>query len=83
MRRFRAGVLAVLVCVALLVAGAVLYGGGHHRLGGAILALALIGLGLVIAPAMSAEGRSAEAQGMLGRRSHIGGFDRPRDESGL
>jgi hypothetical protein len=83
MRRVSVGVLAVLVCVALLVAGVVVYGGGHHRLGGAILALALIGLGLVIAPALASEGRGAEAAGVMGRRAPVTGFDRPRDQSGV
>jgi hypothetical protein len=83
MRRVSAGILVVLVCCALVVAGVVVYGGGNHRLGGAILAVALIGFGLLISPALSSEGRGAEAQGMLGRRAHVGGFDRPRDQSGL
>jgi hypothetical protein len=83
MRRMRLGILVLLACCALVVAGVVVYGGGNHRLGGAILAVALIGLGLLIAPALSSEGRGAEAAGMLGRRSHVGGFDRPHDQSGL
>jgi hypothetical protein len=83
MRRIRVGVLAVVVCVALLVAGFVVWGGGHHRLGGAILALALLGLGLAIAPALASEGRGAEVAGVMGRRADVTGFDRPRDQSGL
>jgi len=83
MRRIRPGILVLLVCCALAVAGVLVYGGGNHRLGGAILAVALIGFGFVIAPALSAEGRGAESAGMLGRRTHVGGFDRPRDQSGL
>jgi hypothetical protein len=59
--RHRVGVVVLIVCGALLVAGVVVYGSGSHRLGGAILAVALIGVGLVIAPALSAEGRGAEA----------------------
>jgi hypothetical protein len=81
--RPRVGVVVVIVCGALLVAGVVVYGGGHHRLGGAILAVALIGVGIVIAPALSAEGRGAEAVGVMGRRADVTGFDRPRDQSGV
>ena len=83
MRRVRAGVLAFLVCAALFVAGVLVYGSGHHRLGGAILAVGLLGLGLVIAPAFSSFGRGAEAEGIQGRRADVTGFDRPRDQSGL
>ena len=83
MRRVRVGLLAVLVCAGLLVAGVVVYGSGHHRLGGAILAVALVGFGLVIAPALSSEGRGAEAQGIMGRHQDATGFDRPRDQSGV
>jgi hypothetical protein len=83
MRRIGPGLLVLLVCCALVVAGVVVYSAGNHRVGGAILAVALIGLGLLIAPALSAEGRGAESAGMLGRRSDVGGFDRPRDQSGL
>ena len=83
MRRIRLGIFALLVCCALVVAGVVAYGAGNHRLGGAILAVALVGFGLLIAPALSSEGRGAESAGMLGRRTHAGGFDRPRDQSGL
>lgn len=83
MRRIRPGVLAIAVCTVILVAGIVVYGSGNHRLGGVILAVALIGFGLLIAPALSSQGRGAEQQGMMGRRSDVGGFDRPRDQSGL
>ena len=83
MRRIRPGILVLLVSCALVVAGVVVYSGGSHRLGGAILAVALIGLGFLVAPALSSEGRGAESAGMLGRRSDVGGFDRPRDQSGL
>jgi len=72
-----------LLILALLVAGIVVYGAGHHGLGGVILAAAVIAIGLVIAPALGPQGRGAEQQGMLGRRSDVGGFDRPRDQSGL
>lgn len=60
-----------------------MYGNGSHGLGGVILAVALIGFGLLIAPALSPQGRGAEQHGMMGRRTDIGGFDRPRDQSGL
>jgi hypothetical protein len=83
MRRIGPGIVLLLICCALVIAGVVVYGGGNHRLGGAILAVALIGFGLLIAPALSSEGRGAESAGMLGRRTHVGGFDRPRDQSGL
>jgi peptidoglycan/LPS O-acetylase OafA/YrhL len=83
MRRITPGLLVLLVCCALVVAAVIVYGGGNHRLGGAILAVALIGFGLLIAPALSSEGRGAETSGMLGRRAHVGGFDRPKDQSGL
>jgi hypothetical protein len=83
MRRIRPGILVLLVNCALVVAGVVVYGGGDHRLGGAILAVGLVGFGLLIAGGMSSQGRAAESQGMLGRRTEVGGFDRPRDQSGL
>ena len=83
MRRVRPAFLVFAACAVLLVVGVIVYGGGKHGLGGAILAVALIGLGFLVAPAMSSQGRSAEQQGMLGRRSDVGGFDRPRDQSGL
>ena len=79
----RAPIAVGLLVVVLLVAGVVLYGSGRHGLGGVILAAAVIAIGLVIAPAMGSQGRGAEQQGMLGRRSDVGGFDRPRDQSGL
>ena len=83
MRRVRAGVIALLPCIALLVAGVLAYGRGHHGLGGAMLAVALLGLGLVSAPAFSSFGRGAEVQGVMGRRQDVTGFDRPRDQSGV
>jgi hypothetical protein len=83
MRWFRPGFLVFLACVAVLVLGSVVYGSGSHGLGGAILAAALVGFGLLIAGGMSSQGRAAEQQGMLGRRTDVGGFDRPRDQSGL
>jgi hypothetical protein len=83
MRRIRPAFAAFLVCGALLVAGIVVFGGGSHRLGGAILAVALIGFGFLLAGGLHTQGRAAEQQGMLGRRSDVGGFDRPRDQSGL
>ena len=79
----RAPIAVGLLVVVLLVAGVVLYGSGRHGIGGVILAAAVIAIGLVIAPAMGSQGRGAEQQGMLGRRSDVGGFDRPRDQSGL
>jgi hypothetical protein len=66
-----------------LVVGVVLYGDGRHGLGGAIIAAALLGFGFLLAPALSSQGRGAEQQGMMGRRTDMGGFDRPRDQSGL
>jgi hypothetical protein len=72
-----------LLILALLVAGVLVYESGRHGLGGVILVVAMIAIGLVIAPALSSQGRGAEQHGMLGRRSDVGGFDRPRDQSGL
>jgi hypothetical protein len=83
MRRIRPGFVAFAGCVAVLVAGVVAYGSGRHGLGGAILAVALIGFGFLIAGGFSTQGRAAEQQGMMGRRTDVGGFDRPRDQSGL
>jgi hypothetical protein len=83
MRNVRPAFLSFLACAVLLVVGFVVYGSGSHGLGGAILAVALIGFGLLLAGGMSSFGRGAEQQGMLGRRSDVGGFDRPRDQSGL
>jgi hypothetical protein len=83
MRKLRPGFVAFVAFALLLVAGVVVYSGGSHGLGGAILAVALIGFGFLLAPALSPQGRGAEQQGMLGRRSDVGGFDRPRDQSGL
>jgi hypothetical protein len=82
MRRLRPAFLAFVVCAVLLVAGLVVYGGGRHGLGGLILAVALIGFGFLVAGGLS-QGRGAEHQGMMGRRTEVGGFDRPRDQSGL
>ena len=79
----RAPIAIGLLIVALLVAGVLVYGSGRHGLGGVILAAAVIAIGLVIAPALGSQGRGAEQQGMLGRRRDVGGFDRPRDQSGL
>jgi hypothetical protein len=79
----RAPIVAGLLIVALVVAGTLVYGSGNHGLGGVILAAAVIAIGLAIAPALGSQGRGAEQQGMLGRRSDVGGFDRPRDQSGL
>jgi hypothetical protein len=79
----RAPVAFGLLIVVLLVAGSLVYGSGRHGLGGVILLVALVGIGLAIAPALGSQGRGAEQQGMLGRRSDVGGFDRPRDQSGL
>jgi hypothetical protein len=72
-----------LLILALLVAGVFVYESGRRGLGGAILVVAMIGVGLIVAPALGSQGRGAEQQGMLGRRSDVGGFDRPRDQSGL
>jgi hypothetical protein len=72
-----------LLILALFVAGTLVYQSGRHGLGGVILAAALNAIGLVVAPALGSQGRGAEQQGMLGRRSDVGGFDRPRDQSGL
>lgn len=83
MRRLRPGFVVFLACMAVLVLGFVVYGSGSHGLGGAILAAALIGFGLLVAGGMSSQGRAAEQQGMIARRTDIGGFDRPRDQSGL
>jgi hypothetical protein len=83
MRRVRPGTIAALVCFVVIVAGVVVYDGGHHRLGGAILAVALLGLGLVIGPGFSTAGRGAEAEGIQGRRQGVTGFDRPDDQSGI
>jgi hypothetical protein len=83
MRGIRPGIVVLLVCCALVLAGVIVYGGGDRRLGGAMLAVALIGFGLLPAGGMSSQGRAAEQQGMIGRRTDIGGFDRPRDQSGL
>jgi len=79
----RAPVAIGLLIVVLFAAGVAVYGSGRHGLGGVILAAVVIALGLVIAPALGSQGRGAETQGMLGRRSDVGGFDRPRDQSGL
>jgi hypothetical protein len=79
----RAPIAVGLLIVALLVAGTLVYGSGNHSLGGVILAAAVIAIGLAIAPALGSQGRGAEQQGMLGRRGDVGGFDRPRDQSGL
>jgi hypothetical protein len=83
MRRVRAGAIAALVCFLVLIAGVVVYDSGHHRLGGAILAVALLGFGIVIGPAFSTAGRGAEAEGIQGRRQNVTGFNRPRDQGGL
>jgi hypothetical protein len=83
MRRVRPGVIAALVCFVVVVAGVVVYESGHHRLGGAVLAVALLGLGIVIGPAFSTAGRGAEAVGIQGRRQNVTGFDRPDDQSGI
>jgi hypothetical protein len=83
MRRARVPVLVGISILGLIVAGIVVYESGNHGLGGVLLVLAVIGIGLVIAPALGSQGRGAEQQGMLGRRSDVGGFDRPHDQSGL
>jgi lipopolysaccharide export LptBFGC system permease protein LptF len=83
MRRIRPAFIVLLACAVVLVAGAVVYGNGRHGLGGAILAVGLIGFGFLIAGGLSSQGRAAEQQGMMGRRTDISGFDRPRDQSGL
>jgi hypothetical protein len=83
MRRLRFGGILMVLSTVLLVAGGVVYGTGRHGLGGAFIAVAVVGFGLVIAPAMSAEGRAAEHAGVMGRRADPSGFDRPRDQSGL
>jgi hypothetical protein len=83
MRKLRPAFVVFVGCGALLVVGVVIYGGGRHGPGGAIIAAALIGFGFLVAGGMSSQGRAAEQQGMLGRRSDVGGFDRPRDQSGL
>ena len=82
MRRPRLGGILVVLSVALIVAGGVVYGGGRHGVGGALIAAGLAGFGLLVAPLLSSEGRAAE-QGMMGRRADVPGFDRPRDQSGL
>ena len=79
----RASLAIGILIVALVVAGSIVYQSGRHGLGGVILAAAVIAIGLAIAPALGSQGRGAEQQGMLGRRSDVGGFDRPRDQSGL
>jgi hypothetical protein len=83
MRKPRPAFVAFLVFAILLVVGFVVFGDGSHRLGGAILAVALIGFGFLLAGGLHTQGRAAEHQGMMGRRSDVGGFDRPRDQSGL
>ena len=83
MRRLQFGGILMVLSTVLLVAGGVVYGSGRHGLGGVLIGVALIGFGLVIAPALASEGRGAEQQGMLGRRTDVQGFDRPRDQSGL
>jgi len=83
MRRLRPAFVAFLAFALLLVVGVVVYSGGRHGLGGAILAVALIGFGFLVSGGLSSFGRGAEQQGMLGRRSDVGGFERPRDQSGL
>ena len=83
MRRLQFGGILMVVSTVLLVAGGIVFAAGRHGLGGVLLAVALIGFGLVIAPALASEGRGAEQQGMMGRRAHAPGFDRPRDQSGL
>jgi peptidoglycan/LPS O-acetylase OafA/YrhL len=83
MRKLRPAFIGFLVFALLLVVGVIVYGGGNHGLGGAILAVALIGFGFLVAGGLSSQGRAAEHQGMIGRRSDVGGFDRPRDQSGL
>ena len=83
MRRIRPAFVVFVVCAVVLVVGVVVYGNGRHGLGGAVIAVALIGFGFLIAPGLSSQGRSAEQQGMMGRRTDVGGFDRPRDQSGL
>jgi hypothetical protein len=83
MRRIRPAFVIFLVSAVVLVVGVVLYGNGRHGLGGAIIAVALLGFGFLIAPGLTTYGRGAEQQGMMGRRSDVGGFDRPHDQSGL
>ena len=83
MRKIRPAFFVFLACAVLLVVGVVVYGSGSHGLGGAILAVALIGFGFLVAGGLQSEGRAAEQQGMMGRRTEVGGFDRPRDQSGL
>ena len=79
----RAPIAVGLLIVVVLVAGVLVYESGRHGLGGVILAAGVIAIGLVLAPALGSQGRGAEQQGMLGRRSDVAGFDRPRDQSGL
>ena len=83
MRRIRPAFFALVGCAAVLVVGFVVYGSGRHGLGGAILAVALLGFGFLIAGGLSSQGRAAEQHGLMGRRTDVGGFDRPRDQSGL
>jgi hypothetical protein len=83
MRSVRPAFFVFVACAVVLVIGVVVYGNGRHGLGGAVIAVALLGFGFLIAPALSSEGRGAEQQGMMGRRSDVGGFDRPRDQSGV
>ena len=83
MRRLQFGGILMVVSTVLLVAGGIVFAGGRNGLGGLLVAAALIGYGLVIAPALASEGRAAEQQGMMGRRSEVPGFDRPPDQSGL
>ena len=83
MRRVRPAFFVFLGCAVVLVAGVVVYGNDRHGLGGAIIAVALLGFGFLIAPALSSHGRGVEHEGLMGRRTDVGGFDRPRDQSGL
>jgi hypothetical protein len=82
-RRTRA-VRLVAFMIAPLIAGAVLYDTGHHGLGAALLLIGLVFLGLAIAPAVGAQGRHAEREGMVwGKRTEVPGFDKPRDHGHL
>jgi hypothetical protein len=47
------------------------------------VAVALLGFGFLIGSALSSQGRGVEHEGLMGRRTDVGGFDRPRDQSGL
>src|SRR3954454_15805538 len=73
MRRIRPGFVVFVGCLTVLVAGGVVYGDGRHALGGAILAVALVGFGLLIAGGMSSQGRGGRTPGEFGPPRPRGG----------